>query len=98
MTEFPPPPKDPADLNAWVEALGRDDLMALAQHITGGGLGAFVDRRNLAIDLPAPPDSPSLLTVTIELEESEPRIWRRLELPGDLTLDAVHTLLQAAMG
>ena len=98
MTDIPPLPKDPADIKAWAESLGRDDLMALAQHITGGGLGAFVDRRNLAIDLPAPPDSPSLLTVTIELEESEPRIWRRLELPGDLTLDAVHTLLQAAMG
>ena len=98
MTEFPPPPKDPADLNAWVEALGRDDLMALAQHITGGGLGAFAAPANPEIDLPPPPDSPGLLTVTIELEESEPRIWRRLELPGDLTLDAVHTLLQAAMG
>ena len=98
MTELPPLPKDPADLKAWVEALGRDDLLALAQHITGGGLGAFAAPRNLEIDLPAPPESPNLLTVTVELLESEPRIWRRLTLPGDLTLDAVHTLLQAAMG
>src|SRR5665811_1764837 len=29
---------------------------------------------------------------------SKPRIWRRLSLPGDLTLDVVHTLFQAAMG
>ncbi len=98
MTELPPLPNDPADLKAWVEALDRDDLMALAQHITGGGLGRFAQPRNLEIDLPSPPDSPGLLTVTIELLESEPRIWRRLTLPGDLTLDAVHTLLQAAMG
>ena len=98
MTEMPPLPDDPADLKAWVEGLDRDDLMALAQQITGGGLGAFAAPRNREVDLPAPPDSPDLLTVTVELLESEPRIWRRLTLPGDLTLDAVHTLLQAAMG
>ncbi len=98
MTELPPPPNDPAELKAWVESLGRDDLMALAQGLTSGGLGAFAAPRNLEIDLPSPPDSPSLLTVTLELRESQPRIWRRLVLPGDLTLDAVHTLIQAAMG
>jgi hypothetical protein len=98
MTELPPVPKDPADLKAWVDALGRDDLMALAQHITGGGLARFAEPRNPEIDLPAPPDSPVVLTVSIELLESEPKIWRRLTLPGDLMLDAVHTLLQAAMG
>ena len=98
MTELPPLPKDPADLKAWAETLGRDDLMALAQHITSGDLAAFAARANPEIDLPPPPDSPSLLTVTIELQESQPRIWRRLTLPGDLTLDAVHTLFQAAMG
>jgi len=45
-----------------------------------------------------PPDEPSLLTLTIELRGSKPRIWRRLSLPGDLTLDVVHSLFQAAMG
>ena len=45
-----------------------------------------------------PPDEPSLLTLTIELSGSKPRIWRRLSLRGDLTLDMVHTLFQAAMG
>ena len=53
---------------------------------------------NREIALPAPADEPSLLTLTIELRGTEPRIWRRLSLPGDLTLDAVHTLFQAAMG
>ena len=42
----------------------------------------------------AEPTRPTTTASTI----TEPRIWRRLELPGDLTLDAVHTLLQAAMG
>lgn len=74
--------------------------MALAQKITGGGLAPFAPPkpREAAIDLPPPPETPSLLTVTVELQGSKPRIWRRLTLPGNLALDAVHTLLQAAMG
>jgi hypothetical protein len=98
MTELPPLPKDPADLQAWVDNLGRDDLMALAQGLTTGGLRAFSQPKKPEIDLPPPPEKSSLLTVTIELHGSKPRIWRRLTLPGDLTLDAVHTLLQAVMG
>jgi hypothetical protein len=39
-----------------------------------------------------------MLTLTIELRGSTPRIWRRLSVPGDLTLDVVHTLFQGAMG
>ncbi len=54
--------------------------------------------RNPAIDLPPAPEEPSLLTLTVELQEIEPRIWRRLALPGDLTLAALHPVLQAAMG
>ncbi len=98
MTELPPVPEDPTALKAWGEALGRDDLMALTQQMTSGGLGALAGPSKPEIDLPPPPASPSLLTVTIELRGSTPRIWRRLMLPGDLTLDAVHTLFQAAMG
>ena len=78
--------------------------MALAQQLTSGaltgGFGQFGEfgPRNREIDLPLPADEPSLLTLTIELRGSKPRIWRRLSLPGDLTLDVVHTLFQAAMG
>ena len=97
-------PTDPEELKAWIAGLGKDDLMALAQGVVGGGLashlglGGGFDRRNREIDLPQPPAEASLLTLTIELRGSQPRIWRRLSLPGDLTLDAVHTLFQAAMG
>jgi hypothetical protein len=78
--------------------------MALAQQVTSGALPGGrdpfgeVDPRNREIDLAPPPDEPSLLTLTIELRGAKPRIWRRLSLPGDLTLDVVHTLFQAAMG
>lgn len=96
-------PTDPDELRAWIEAL-NDDVTATAPHEGGRvqssqfDLGAGFDQRNRAIHLPEPPVEPVVLTVTIELLGSTPTIWRRLLLPGDLTLDAVHTLLQAAMG
>jgi len=99
---MPGVPSDPADVRAWVESLSSDELMALAQQIGSGSVGGFglgeFDRRNREIDLAPPPAEPSLLTLTIELRGSQPRIWRRLSVPGDLTLDAVHVLFQAAMG
>lgn len=104
VTEFRPVPADPDSLKDWIASLSEDDVMALSQQAVSSaltdGLGALgeLDVRNREIDLPPPPDQPSLLTLTIELRGSKPRIWRRLSLPGDLTLDALHTLFQAVMG
>lgn len=36
--------------------------------------------------------------VRVDLHGAKPPVWRRLELPGDLTLPRVHDALQAAMG
>lgn len=104
VTELPPLPSDPAALKGWVELLSEDQVASLAQQIVGGGLARSLGRyaelplRNPQIELPPPPEQPSLLTLTIELRGTKPRIWRRLALPGDLTLDVVHTVFQAAMG
>lgn len=38
------------------------------------------------------------LRIRIDLHDAKPPIWRRLELPGDLTLPRVHVAIQAAMG
>ncbi len=100
-------PPDPADVRAWLASLSSEELAALEQQlgslstgsVSGRGFGlSELDWRNREIDLAPPPAEPSLLTLTIELRGSKPRIWRRLSVPGDLTLDAVHTLFQAAMG
>ncbi len=97
-------PADPATMKAWIASLSKDELMDLSHQVVSGalftGLGSAGDREtgNRPIDLAPPPDEPSLLTLTIELKGAKPRIWRRLALPGDLTLDRVHTLFQAAMG
>jgi len=64
---------DPAALKVWVAGLSRDELMALAQQVVGGGLtgrlGALgkLDPRSGEIDLAPPPDEPGLLKLVIEL-------------------------------
>ena len=38
------------------------------------------------------------LRVRLDLHGAKPPVWRRLELPGDLTLPRLHDAIQAAMG
>jgi hypothetical protein len=40
----------------------------------------------------------TVLTLRIDLEEVEPAVWRRLMVPGQITLGQLHRILQAAMG
>lgn len=42
--------------------------------------------------------SPDVLTLRIELEHIEPLIWRRILVPAAITLPALHSVCQAAMG
>jgi len=44
------------------------------------------------------PDEVRGFRVRLDLKDAKPPIWRRLELPGDLTLPRVHDVIQAAMG
>ena len=39
-----------------------------------------------------------IFRVRADLDRSQPRIWRRLDLRSDLTLDVVHRVLQTAFG
>ena len=47
--------------------------------------------------LPVPDEVPGFL-VRLDLHGAKPPVWRRLELPGDLTLPRLHDVVQAAMG
>ena len=44
------------------------------------------------------PSSPSHYTLRVELLDSHPTVWRRLHVDGRVRLNALHHLLQAAMG
>lgn len=37
-------------------------------------------------------------TLKVSLRDSEPPIWRRIRIAGDVTLEVLHSVLQAAMG
>jgi Plasmid pRiA4b ORF-3-like protein len=41
---------------------------------------------------------PSIYQIKVTLEDSEPPIWRRIQVPGDISLRKLHTILQTAMG
>lgn len=97
-------PTTPEEIKAWISGLDAEDFADLTAQVLGGrlaaqlGLGDPFDTVNPPIDLPPPPEEPVVLTFTIELTGAKPRIWRRLRLPGEMTLDQVHLMLQAAMG
>ena len=41
---------------------------------------------------------PAVLRLHVELEEIEPPVWRRIDVPGDITLRRLHDVLQLVMG
>jgi hypothetical protein len=45
-----------------------------------------------------PPPEVAGFRVRLDLHGAKPPVWRRLELPGNLTLPQVHQMIQAAMG
>lgn len=38
------------------------------------------------------------LQIYVEIVDSEPAIWRRLQVPGQITLEMLHLILQTVMG
>ncbi|WP_330999246.1 IS1096 element passenger TnpR family protein [Burkholderia cepacia] len=49
-------------------------------------------------DTVAATPGPRVMRLRVSLLDVAPEIWRRLEVPADLTLAALHNVLQAAMG
>jgi hypothetical protein len=46
----------------------------------------------------ASPRKDGVYLLKVELEGSSPPIWRRIQVPGDITLGVLHSVLQEAMG
>ncbi|AXH95517.1 plasmid pRiA4b ORF-3 family protein [Ornithinimicrobium avium] len=92
--------EDPIEqMRRWVAGLSGDELQTLATGILGGGLLGPAARHTPQMpELPEPPEEPCALTVRVDVDGTRPPVWRRLVLRGDLMLDEVHEVLQAAFG
>lgn len=95
------PSDDPAELiNRLVSGMSLQEQREL--------MATLLDQRTATwlSDLRAPP-TPTLLRkprkvrgfqVRLDLRFAKPPVWRRLVLPGDLTLSELHAVIQDAMG
>lgn len=90
------------EIRRWVQGLSQTELQGVLDGIRRGGLGSFEpepERHTPQMPaLPEPPEETSALTVRVDVDELKPPVWRRLVLRGDLLLDEVHEVLQAAFG
>ncbi|WP_321933044.1 IS1096 element passenger TnpR family protein [Burkholderia cenocepacia] len=49
-------------------------------------------------DIVEAPPGPRVMRLRVSLQDVMPEVWRRLEVPADLTLAGLHNVIQAAMG
>ena len=88
------------DIRQWVKGLSPDELQELLAGILGGGLADLEPEPPAPAmpEVPDPPEESLTLTLRVDVDGTKPPVWRRLVLHGDLTLDEVHAILQAAFG
>jgi len=55
---------------------------------------ARTPRRHLSVA----PREDAVYILRITIEEVEPSVWRRVQVPGSITLERLHTVIQRAMG
>lgn len=95
---------DPPDVNALAAQLmaeaSPEQKRALVDALLNGRVTSILEKLNERQGprvLPVP-DQVRGFRIRLDLKGAKPPIWRRLELPGDLTLPRVHDVIQSAMG
>ncbi|ABL79559.1 plasmid pRiA4b ORF-3 family protein [Nocardioides sp. JS614] len=78
----------PAEVRAVLDALGSGRVSSIFEKL----------ERDQAPTLLTAPAQVRGFRVRLDLHGAKPPVWRRLELPGDLSLPRVHAAIQAAMG
>ncbi|MEJ7635590.1 plasmid pRiA4b ORF-3 family protein [Aeromicrobium sp.] len=73
---------------------------ALLDGLLSGQVSSIFEKLHTdqAPTLRPPPADVRGFRVRLDLLHAKPPVWRRLDLPGDLTLPQVHDVIQAAMG
>lgn len=89
-----------SEMRRKVADVSPEQLQGVLDGFLGGGLARFApEPEPHTPELPTvhePPEAPVLLTVRVDVDQAKPPVWRRLELRGELRLDEVHSVLQAA--
>lgn len=95
---------EPTDVQHLVKQLmagaSPEENKALLDALMSGQVSSILDRlqRDEAPTLLPVPSEVRGFRVRLDLHGAKPPVWRRLELPGDLTLPRLHDVIQAAMG
>jgi hypothetical protein len=77
-----------------------EENKVLPEALMSGQVTSILDRlqRDEAPTLLPVPSEVRGFRVRLDLHGAKPPVWRRLELPGELTLPRLHDVIQAAMG
>jgi hypothetical protein len=99
VTRREPEPQDEllARFSEAISGMELDDLRQLAGEMLSWGRDLAPQPSRTSRRRP-PREETLVYRVRVDLEGASPPIWRRLHLRSDLTLDAVHQVLQAAFG
>lgn len=95
---------EPTDVQHMVKQLmagaSLEENKALLDALMSGQVTSILDKlkRDEAPTLLPVPREVRGFRVRLDLRGAKPPVWRRLELPGDLTLPRLHDVIQAAMG
>ena len=95
---------DPTDVQRLVNQLmtgaSPEESKALLEALMSGQVSSIFEKlehQPAPTLLPTPREARGF-RVRVDLHGSKPPVWRRLELPGDLTLPRLHDVIQSAMG
>jgi hypothetical protein len=95
---------EPTDVQHLVKQLmagaGPEENRALLDALMSGQVSSIFEKlkRDEAPTLRPVPTEIRGFRVGLHLHGAKPPVWRRLELPGDLSLPRLHDVIQAAMG
>ena len=90
----------PDRLRAAVESLSHEELHQVLQHFRDGLLDSDVGPTALPRSEVRRPRREQVATyrLRVDLRDTRPPVWRRLEVASDMFLDELHRVLQAAFG
>ena len=95
---------EPTDVQHLVKQLmaraSPEENKALLEALMSGQVSSIFEKlkRDEAPTLFPVPTEVRGFRVRLDLHGAKPPVWRRLELPGDLSLPRLHAVIQAAMG